>query len=221
MRQRNTIAPRLARRVAWLTRGAARLEAVIAGHLTEIERLTDQAGPLADQVARLTREADQLEQRIRLTRASSARQAAEDERAAALARRVAQVLEDDKTLDPFTAALAALAQNKRRLAEGAAEDDPWMAALAEAVAGAAGRRARVIQLQHRQITVNRNRGPHSPEAAAVRRELAAERLAMVVLATLGSGLDSDGILSVVLTGSLPENGGPPRFLTGPGWPVTG
>jgi hypothetical protein len=204
----------LERRIARLRREAGEYEALIADRKAE-------AAALASQVARLTHETDQAEQRARATRASAARQAAEDARAAALARRVVQVLEDDKPLDPFTAALAALAQQKRRLSEIAAEDDLRLAALAEAIQAAAERRARVAQLQVRQITVNKNHGPDSAEAAAVRRELAAERLAMAVLATLGSGLDGDDVVSVALTGALGDGAArPPRLLTDPDWPVT-
>lgn len=231
------------RESATMARRLARLRAELGEYQGLIAERKAEAGALANQVARLTREADQLEQRARDTRAHTARQAAEDERAAALARRVVQVLEGDRELDPFTSALAALAQQKRRRGEVTAgddpqlaalarrsswltsrptgEDDPRLAALAEAVQGAAERQAAVRQLQVRQITVNKNHGPDSAEADAVRRELAAERLAMAVLATLGTGLSGDDVISVALTGALPDRAGPPRLLTGPGWPVTG
>jgi hypothetical protein len=205
---------------ATLARRHARLKRELAEYETAIAESRPLAAVLAAQVARLSREADQLEQRARAARFSAVRQAAEHASAAALARRVVQVLEGDREMDPFTSALAALAQNKRRLSGRAGDDDARMAALAEAVSEAAERRARVTGLQNRQISVNKSHGPDSPEADAVRRELAAERLAMAVLATRGSGLDSDDVVSVVLTGSLPEGAGPvPRLLTGPGWPV--
>ena len=205
---------------ATLARWVARLRHEAAEYQALVRTRKAEAGALAAQVARLAREADQAEQRARAARASAARQDAEDERAAALARRVVQMLEDDKEPDPFTAALAALAQNKRRRGEAAADDGPRLAALAEAVQGAAERRARARQLQIRQIHVNRSHGPDSAEAAAVRRELAAERLAMVVLATLGSGLSSDDVVSVALTGTLADGpAGAPRMIAGPDWPV--
>jgi hypothetical protein len=208
------------RELATMARRHARLRRELPELETAVAENRDRAGALASQVARLSREADQLEERARAARFSAARQAAEHASAAALARRVVQVLEGDREMDPFTSALAALAQNKRRLSGRAGDDDARMAALAEAVSEAAGRRARVTGLQNRQITVNKSHGPDSPEADAVRRELAAERLAMVVLATLGTGLSSDDVVSVVLTGALPEiPGRVPRLLTGPDWPV--
>jgi hypothetical protein len=215
------------REAATLTRRLNRLRAEAGEYQVLVADRKREAGSLAQRIASLRTEAQALRAKNDWARAHRARQvaqearaAAEDMKAAALARRVVQILEEDRELDPFTAALAALAQRKRRDAESAGDDEPWLAALAEAVQGAAERKARVRQLQIRQISANKSHGPDSPEADAVRRELAAERLAMVVLATLGTGLSPDDVISVALTGVLPDTPhGPPRLLTQAGWPV--
>jgi hypothetical protein len=208
-------ADRVARRLTRLRTEAAELSQLIAERQHE-------AGALARRVTWLEREQARLEEQNEGIRSRAAREAAENKKAAALARRVAQVLENGEVTDPFTAALTALRQHRRRRGELAGDGDPRLADLAGAIAEAAVRQAAVRQLQVRQITVNRGHGPASPEAGAVRRELAAERLAIAVLAVRGAGLDSGDVLSVVLTGELPgSRPGPPRLLTNPDWPVEG
>jgi hypothetical protein len=205
-----------------LERRLKRLGAQCAGLEQVIAERKHEAGSLARRVTWLKREARDLLLSNAGLKSRAERQAAEDAQAAVLARRVVKVLEDGQEPDPFTAALAALAQRKRRVAEIADGDDPRLAALAWAVQEAAVRRAQVRQLQIRQITVNKQHGPESPEADKVRREIAAGRLAMAVLACMGTGLDADDVISVALTGQLPDSGSRmPRLLTNPGWPAEG
>jgi hypothetical protein len=204
-----------------LEQRVSRLREQYAGALSAAQDAKSEVRSLRSEAARLKRQSQDLLLSNAGLKSRAERQAAEDAEAAALARRVAQILEGGREADPFTAALAALGQRRRYRGEPASDGDPQLAVLAGAIRDAARHRARVRQLQVRQIHVNKQHGPDSAEAQAVRRELAAARLAMAVLACMGTGLDSDDVISVVLTGLLPDRPGPPRLLTGPDWPVAG
>jgi hypothetical protein len=89
--------------------------------------------------------------------------------------------------------------------------------LSAAIELTALRQAGVKRLQHQLITVRRRHDDDSAEVAAVRRELAAGRLALAILAARGLGLSEDDVVSVAASGSLPDPAHPARILADPDW----